>query len=350
MASEGDYKVHAIAVGNEKFDATAKKCPEDAAPTVSLPIANASTLGERWPGGEALASSSSTGSTETPTAKDYIASILSTTIVYVPSQDPTVNHRILVEIAQYARSLEERLATIQLSQTTSRSPNDNLSSTAEGVTSATTEKYLQIGDLTRTTSDSTAMDRFFGRSSGLQFTKAAISRIRGNPSSLVGIRRPVFWDIQPQQWQKLTIEASRQIFPPDDLLESLTKIYFEQINPILNILHFPTFHHSLLNGLHLQSPDFGSVVLVGPLSTVAVGNGSSSSFSGRPSITKLSDFDIELPLACDEEYWETPNAMQPEGKPSTSAYMPVYLQLMLIFGRIQRAVETRIPEEIVQLE
>ncbi|KAJ6481055.1 fungal-specific transcription factor domain-containing protein [Mycena sanguinolenta] len=406
------------------------------------------------PGGEALASNSSTGSTETPTAKDYIASILSTTIVYVPSHDPNVNHRILVEVAQYARSLEERLATIQLSQTTS--PNDDSPSTPEGVTSATTGKYPQIGDLTKgrvtsisTTMDTFYMDRFYGRSSGVQFTKAAISHIRGNPSSVLGIRRPEFWDIQP--WHKLTIEAPRQIFPPDDLLESLTKIYFEQINPILNILHFPSFQQSLLNGLHLQSPEFGSIVLVvcalasrhsedprifiegapehscgwkwfqqvRPLcrefswgtslyqlqliclstiytsgmavqeeSWILVGHGIRlaqcagahhragykkmetltaelyrrvfwvlavadtimGSFNGRPIITKLSDFDIELPLACDEEYWGTPNAMQPEGKPSTSAYMTVYLQLMLIFGRIQRAVEKRIPEEIVELE
>ncbi|KAF7340946.1 Fungal-trans domain-containing protein [Mycena sanguinolenta] len=75
-----------------------------------------------------------------------------------------------------------------------------------------------------------------------------------------------------------------------------------------------------------------------------------SLFNGRPSITKLSDFDVELPLGCDEEYWGTPNAVQLEGKPSTGAYMLVYLRLMLIFGRIQRAVETRIPEEIVELD
>ncbi|KAJ6457379.1 fungal-specific transcription factor domain-containing protein [Mycena sanguinolenta] len=400
------------------------------------------------PGGEVPSSSSTTGSTETRTAKDHIASILSTTTVYVPSHDLNVNHRILVEVAQYARSLEERLAAMQLSQTTASRPDSP--SPSEGSTSATTEKYPQIGELTK--GRTTYGSRFYGRSSGVQFTKAAMShigQIRGHRSNLIGIRRPEFWDIQP--WQKLTIEAPRQIFPPDDLLESLTKIYFEQINPVLTILHFPSFQQSLLNGLHLRSREFGSVVLVvcalasrhsedprvfiegapehscgwkwfqqvRPLrgefpwgtslyhlqfiflsaiytsgmaipeeSWILVGHGVRiaqcagahhrggyhkmepltaelyrrvfwllvvadtimSSFNGRPSITKPNELDVELPLSCDEEYWGMPNAVQPEGKSSTGAYMPVYLQLMLIFGRIQRAVETRIPEEIVELD
>ncbi|KAF7347206.1 Fungal-trans domain-containing protein [Mycena venus] len=60
--------------------------------------------------------------------------------------------------------------------------------------------------------------------------------------------------------------------------------------------------------------------------------------NGRPAITKPSDFDVDLPRGCDEEYWGMPNAVQPEGKPSNCAFIPVYLQLMLIFGHIQRAV------------
>lgn len=47
-------------------------------------------------------------------------------------------------------------------------------------------------------------------------------------------------------------------------------------------------------------------------------------------------FDIDLPVDYDD--WEKPDAVQPEGKPSKSACLPVYLRLMLIFGRIQREV------------
>ncbi|KAJ7696785.1 hypothetical protein B0H17DRAFT_392238 [Mycena rosella] len=63
-----------------------------------------------------------------------------------------------------------------------------------------------------------------------------------------------------------------------------------------------------------------------------------SSLNGRPCLIHNIDFDLDLPLDRDEEYWETPNAVQPRGKPSTSAFLVAYLPLMLIVGRIQRAV------------
>jgi hypothetical protein len=44
-------------------------------------------------------------------------------------------------------------------------------------------------------------------------------------------------------------------------LKALIKIYFEQINPLLGILHFPSFHRSILDGLHFRDPQFGAVVL-----------------------------------------------------------------------------------------
>ncbi|KAJ7239784.1 hypothetical protein B0H12DRAFT_1135698 [Mycena haematopus] len=397
-------------------------------------------------GGEVSASPS----TEAPTAQDRVATILSTTTVYVPSHDPNISHRILVEVAQYARSLEERLAAVQLAPITTspnQSSNDDLPSprTSEDRTSATTEEYPQIRNLSRSLavpgSTMAAGDRFYGLSSNVEFTKAAMRHMRGNSSYVIGLQRPEFWTLQP--WQMLTIETPRQIFPPDDLLESLTKIYFEQINPILNILHFRSFQQSVLDGLHLRDREFGAVVLavcalasrhsddprvfideanehscgwkwfqqVRPLrgafswgtslyclqficeSWILAGLGVRlaqcagshhrgryqkmepltaelyrrvfwilvvadmimSSFNGRPSITTPNDFDVELPLGCDEEYWGTPNAAQQEGKPSTGAYMPVYLRLMLIFGRIQRAVyplngQMCIHEEIVELD
>jgi hypothetical protein len=39
------------------------------------------------------------------------------------------------------------------------------------------------------------------------------------------------------------------------------KIYFEKINPILGILHFPSFQQSLSDGLHFRDSQFGAVVL-----------------------------------------------------------------------------------------
>lgn len=51
-----------------------------------------------------------------------------------------------------------------------------------------------------------------------------------------------------------------------------------------------------------------------------------------------SSFDIDLPADYDDEYWGMPSALQPRGKPSTSAWLVSYSQLMLIFGRIQGAI------------
>ncbi|KAJ7447185.1 fungal-specific transcription factor domain-containing protein [Mycena latifolia] len=279
---------------------------------------------------------------------------------------------------------------------------------------------------------------YYGKSSSVQFIKSAIKHIHGNTSIVVGVQRPEFWTTQP--WEKLVIETPQQVFPENDLLINLVNIYFEQINPIVSILHSPSFRQSIVEGLHFRDQHFGAVVLavcslasrssddprvfldegnsehscgwkwfrqVRPLRTsfsptpslhqlqliclsvlylagtshpeecwilaglglrCAQGAGAHhrsgyshmspleaelykrvfyilvaedslmNSFKGRPSITHSVDFDLDLPLDCDEEYWEIPNAVQPRGKPSASAFLVAYVPLMMIFGRIQRAV------------
>ncbi|KAJ6463713.1 hypothetical protein C8R47DRAFT_1225056 [Mycena vitilis] len=199
-----------------------------------------------------------------------------------------------------------------------------------------------------------------------------MKHINGNTSYVVGVQRPEFWTAQP--WEKLNVEMPHQFFPENDLLKSLIKIYFEQINPISGILHFPSFHQSMLEGLHFRDPEFGAVVLIvcsmasrhsddprvfldGTNSEHSCGwNGSGSravqsvfwvlvvsdtimsAFKGRPSITQPADFDLDLPVGLDDEYWGIPNAIQPHGRISNFAFTPVYMQLMSIFARIQRAV------------
>ncbi|KAF8215501.1 fungal-specific transcription factor domain-containing protein [Mycena galopus ATCC 62051] len=235
------------------------------------------------------------------------------------------------------------------------------------------------------------------------------------------------------------METPRLVFPEDDLLESLTKIYFEQIHPILNILHFPSFQRSIADGLHLRDREFGAVVLMvcsltsrhsdDPRVFIDGANSEQSCgwkwfqqvrpcrspfwwgaslyqlqliflsaiytsgvcipeectilaalgvrlaqiaglntrvryyemepltaelcrrvfwmlvatdlimgvFNGRPSTIMLSDLGVDLPVGCDDEFWGLPKAVQPE-TPSGGAFVPVFLRLMMIFGRIQRAV------------
>ncbi|KAJ7360937.1 fungal-specific transcription factor domain-containing protein [Mycena albidolilacea] len=365
------------------------------------------------------------------TAQEHVATILSPSYVYTTSQDPKATHRILVQVAQYARNLEEKLAALQPQTLVPITTSSNLTE-ACNPENTVSKDALDIQDALRLLTIS-GTDRFYGHSSSVQFTKTAIKRIR---VSAPYVQRPEFWRTQP--WERLTIEPPQQVFPENDLLKALIKIYFEQINPLLGILHFPSFHQSILDGLHFRDPQFGAVVLtvcalasrysddprvfiegansehscgwkwyrqVRPLratfsdvpslyelqliclgtifiigqsipeeSWILAGIGircaqgvgahqrsaysnmkpltaelyrrvfwilvvidtTMSTFNGRPSMTNPNDFDIDLPVDYDD--WEKSDAVQPEGKPSNCASLPVYLRLMLIFGRIQRAV------------
>ncbi|KAF7296770.1 Fungal-trans domain-containing protein [Mycena indigotica] len=59
---------------------------------------------------------------------------------------------------------------------------------------------------------------------------------------------------------------------------------------------------------------------------------------GRPSSARLVDMDLELPLACDEAYWELPDPAQPPGTPSVNAYFTAYYELVVLYERIQQVV------------
>ncbi|KAJ6617464.1 fungal-specific transcription factor domain-containing protein [Mycena sp. CBHHK59/15] len=377
------------------------------------------------------------------TAQEHVATILSTSTVYIPSNDPSVLCKILAEVAKYARDLEQKLVALEpqtLPITNNSKPAspipDPSSPPFNGVSN---DKDLDIQDALRglIPSDTRAADLFFGKSSSVQFVKAAM-QVHGNTSYVIGTQRPEFWTTLP--WEKLKVEAPPLFFPENDLLEKLVKIYFDQINPIMSILHFPSFRDAVADRLHFRDQHFGAVVLVvcalasrysddprvflegansehscgwkwfsqvrplrasfSPepslhqlqlicLSVIylagtstpeecwilaglgirfAQGTGAHnrtqytrmkplegelykrvfwilvvsdtimSSLRGRPQITHTEDFDIDMPVDCDDEYWGQPNAVQPRGKPSTSTFFIMYLHLMDIFGRIQRAI------------
>ncbi|KAJ7631681.1 fungal-specific transcription factor domain-containing protein [Mycena polygramma] len=364
-------------------------------------------------------------------AQQLVEAILSTSTVYVPSNDPNTSYQILLAVAKYARSLEEKVAGLLPDPLTASSirptlTEESLSPHEEAVE---VEDALPIKDPAR----------FYGQSSSIQFIKSAMKHFDdGNISYVVGVQRPEFWTVPP--WEQLTIEARHHEFPDKDLLESLVKIYFEQINPISSVLHGPSFLESISSDLHLRDAQFGAVVLavcalasrysddprvfldgsdsehscgwrwfeqVRPLRAAlspepslyqlqliclsvlflsgtsapeegwilaglglrfAQGAGAhhrsgyrnmapltaelykrvfwvlvvmdtiTSSFNGRPSITQPDDFDVDLPLGMDPEHWGVPNAIQPCGKLSAGAFVPVYLGLVPIFARIHKAV------------
>ncbi|KAJ7857126.1 hypothetical protein B0H14DRAFT_2507511 [Mycena olivaceomarginata] len=142
---------------------------------------------------------------------------------------------MLVEVAQYARSLEEQLAAL-------------------------TAAHLLIESLSSDTAPNT--DRYLGKSSTKQFVKSAVKHMHQNSSYVASTQRPELWTTVPQPWEKLTTQRPHHLFPDDDLLHSLIKIYLEQINPLSGILHLPSFRDALADGLHVRDPDFGAVVLV----------------------------------------------------------------------------------------
>ncbi|KAJ7110651.1 hypothetical protein C8R44DRAFT_856915 [Mycena epipterygia] len=173
------------------------------------------------------------------TGRDQVESILSTSVVYIPSNDPAASHRMLVEVAQYARSLEEQLAALTDPPPTTHLPTESLSSDTAPIA-----------------------DRYLGKSSTNEFVKSAVKHIHQNSSYVASIQRPELWTTAPQPWEKLTTQRPQHLFPDDDLLHSLVKIYLEQINPLSGILHLPSFRDALADGLHVRDPDFGAVVLV----------------------------------------------------------------------------------------
>ncbi|KAF7347202.1 Fungal-trans domain-containing protein [Mycena venus] len=434
-----------------------KKARCDSAERPGKPCTNCITARIQCTHARVIMGEKISSSPESPkTAQEHVATILSTTTIYVPPTDHNVLERILVKVAQYARSLEEQLAALQprplapIINLGSSHEDSPLRTSRDKTWTTDTDDGLDISDSLRAlTIEGT--NRFYGHSSSVQFIDTAMN-IHGKTSHAAGVQRPEFWSIKP--WEKFAVESPQLVFPEDDLLETLIKIYFDQVNPIINILHFLSFHQSILDGLHLHDPQFGALVLMvcalasrysddprvfiegdnsehscgwkwysqvrrlratflpvpslyqlqticlsipypdssspeeswilaGLGIRVAQGAGAHyrdgyrkmepltaelyrrafwnlvvadtmiSSFTGRPSITKPSELEVDLPVACDEEYWGIPNAAQPEGKPSNSAFMPVWLELMLIFGRIQRAVfslKMRLREEIVELD
>ncbi|KAF8070632.1 fungal-specific transcription factor domain-containing protein [Lyophyllum atratum] len=66
------------------------------------------------------------------------------------------------------------------------------------------------------------------------------------------------------------------------------------------------------------------------------------SFLGRPRATISDDFDLDLPLECDDEYWETADLastfLQPEGKPSKVSAFIAYVKLIEILEYAQRTL------------
>ncbi|KAK7034658.1 Gypsy retrotransposon integrase-like protein 1 [Paramarasmius palmivorus] len=67
-----------------------------------------------------------------------------------------------------------------------------------------------------------------------------------------------------------------------------------------------------------------------------------SAFLGRPRASNADDFDLPLPIECDDEYWETEDPeqafKQPLGKPCKLSFWVSFLKLLDIIGFAQRTI------------
>ncbi|KAJ7134481.1 fungal-specific transcription factor domain-containing protein [Mycena epipterygia] len=73
-------------------------------------------------------------------------------------------------------------------------------------------------------------------------------------------RRPIFWETLPWEKEAFGLQL-HYVYPASDLVASLLDLYFNNIHPILPILHRPSFERSVAEGLHLRDAQFGAALL-----------------------------------------------------------------------------------------
>ncbi|TRM66698.1 fungal-specific transcription factor domain-containing protein [Schizophyllum amplum] len=112
--------------------------------------------------------------------------------------------------------------------------------------------------------------RFWGNSSGVMLLKNAVhfkSAISEKEeehwaSSVLGMRRPMFWHQFP--WEDIhdVSQHPKYSFPPDDLTLSLVEFYFTEINSFMPLLHRPTFIGQIAAQRHLTDDNFAPILLL----------------------------------------------------------------------------------------
>ncbi|KAF7302347.1 hypothetical protein HMN09_00868300 [Mycena chlorophos] len=192
-------------------------------------------------------------------AQEYVANSISTT--YTPPKDLTTSNHMLLEVCQYARSLEEKLAEAEdkLRSQTTKPPKDPPAPHGVLVDYHSPVIAGCFNETLDPCSGYQRTNRYYGTSSTSQFVKNAIRHVHDGQTYIVGIQRVDFWT--PPLWEKFTIMTPALVFPETDLLQTLVHIYFEQVDPVVGILHRPSFERFFAANRHLADRAFGEVVL-----------------------------------------------------------------------------------------
>ncbi|KIK70174.1 hypothetical protein GYMLUDRAFT_213321 [Collybiopsis luxurians FD-317 M1] len=406
----------------------------------------------------------------TTSVKAIISAIIAQPDTYAIPDDPNAVREMLLSLAYHVRSLEGQVSRWrqavkdnQASQSSgflnSVHNTDSFSEDSDSDVSEDVDEEIMLGGLKAITLEKSAdiWPKHYGRSSNMVMLQTAVKlkkEVFGHkgdsqfPSleywELRKYQRPEFW--QRYQWEREEEPHPPLVFPEDDLLQSLSDLYFLHAHPYFPILHRPSFEKAIFRGLHLRNRKFGNVVLgvcaiasrfsedprvlvegaqrnlrssgwrwfkqASPIRTsmvqpptledlqscclsslylvatplsdlmfaiIGLGirfaqdmglhrkkklrpNGESnlrtvcgelctrtfwmlmnldiyaSIAFGRPRATTDDDFDLELPMEIDDEYWENANPEQPADAPSKISFFLYHCKIMEIAGFVQRAL------------
>ncbi|KAL0069674.1 Gypsy retrotransposon integrase-like protein 1 [Marasmius tenuissimus] len=207
-------------------------------------------------------------------AQALVNAILSTSKPFIIPEDPESVRQILVDLANYARTLGRQLSLTRgtfgghdTSLTSAIDPPPSSSGTPE--VKEETEVEDSIEQLTAELRQVvlTHEKRHIGKSSYYMLVQSAMDARRGPLGDFVRTKamfdqrkRTEFW--KPLPWQQtLRIKVPSFVFPDDDLLRDLVDLYFTRHNPFFPLLHRPTFERLITEGLHLHDRSFGATVL-----------------------------------------------------------------------------------------
>ncbi|KAJ7194854.1 fungal-specific transcription factor domain-containing protein [Mycena pura] len=204
------------------------------------------------------------------TVKEHVAAIVTQATSYI--RDDEVR-RVLLDVARYARSLENDLATRSRSPSVPTSSSAAASPASQLSIKEVDDSDLYVDGMLAERFDRFRLDsdfnRYYGKSSHFDLISKAIDikkKLVEDPSQpksdLPPAKRHQFW-MSPWEHAHLSVVGPMPLleFPEPDLLRGLVDLYFLRVNIVVNLLHRPTFERSLASGLHLVDPHFGETVL-----------------------------------------------------------------------------------------
>ncbi|KAJ7902045.1 fungal-specific transcription factor domain-containing protein [Mycena olivaceomarginata] len=206
--------------------------------------------------------------------QSQIAAILSQTTPYSLPKDPSSLMSTLVDLAAYARNLEEELAILKgtvlpelpivdpgIGFTRPPTPTDLSLTATDGCV------LTELNERMKGLMVDSSHNRFYGQSSDIMLVKTAmdIKRETGEDQKLadhlLAIKRPEYWNSHP--WHQPPPEPQDiYIFPEKDLMDSLMSLYWLNCHPFIPLLHRQTFERSVDEGLHLRNSRFGATLLL----------------------------------------------------------------------------------------